>query len=413
MKRYILRRLLQLVPTVLGVIVLTFILFNLVGGSPGRMALGEKASPEQVEAFDEVHGYNKPLLFGTRIRTPALGDQSFARSAGAWAPVSNATFTAASGAEPGRLACSGEVKPPLAFALRAGVAYEWTIRWRTAGGAWRTTREPQFPPRGAGSTFEMASVRVRRVVANPFDSQLWNYLRKLAVLDLGTSNSANLPVARLLRDGLRPTMMLTTPILLAEFLTSVCVGLLCAYYRGRLADRLLVVATVALMSLNYMVWIVGGQYLLAFRLGWFPVWGFESWTYLVLPVLIGFISGLGGDVRLYRAVMIDEIYKDYVRTAYAKGLSTRLVLFKHVLRNAMVPIITNVVLAIPFLYTGSLLLESYFGIPGVGYLSINAINSSDPDVIRAVVVIGSILYVVVGLLGDLLAALVDPRIKLS
>lgn len=413
MKRYLLRRLLHLIPTVFGVIVITFVLFNLVGGSPGRMALGEKASAEQVDAFDEVHGYNKPVLFGTRIKTLALADHDLVRNAGPWSAVSNAAYVAATAAERAHLVCRGAVQPPLAFALRSAARYEWTVTWRPAGGTWRTTRQATFSPDGAPGEYHVAEARLRRVVEKPYDSQLWHYLKQIAVLDLGTSTSSNLPVAQLLRDGLRPTMMLAAPILLAEMLVSISIGLLCAYFRGRPLDRLMVFLSVALMSLNYLVWIVVGQYVLAYRLGWFPVWGFESWTYLALPVLIGVISGLGSDVRLYRTVMLDEIYKDYVRTAFAKGVGPRGVLFKHVLKNAMVPIVTNVVLAIPFLYTGSLLLESYFGIPGIGYLSVNAINSSDPDVIRAVVLIGSILYVVVGLIGDLLAAYFDPRIKLS
>jgi peptide/nickel transport system permease protein len=194
---------------------------------------------------------------------------------------------------------------------------------------------------------------------------------------------------------------------------SVSLALFCAFYRGRWPDRAMVFASTVLMSVNYLVWIVAGQYVLSFRLGLFPVWGFESWAYLALPAMIGVVSGLGGEVRFYRSVMLDELYRDYVRTAFAKGVSTRGVLFKHVLKNAMIPIVTNVVLAIPFLYTGSLLLESYFGIPGLGYLGVNAINDADVDVVRAVVVVGSALYIVANLLGDLCYSLVDPRVRLS
>lgn len=423
MLTFILRRLFHLIPTVLGVIVITFVLFNLVGGSPGRMALGEKASAAQVDEFDEVHGFNKPVLFGTRIKTPAFRDHDLGKGAGLWADVSNVTHVTASAGEKAFLKCTAVPTPPLVFALRATVAYEWTATWRNPGQPWRRTsarfeggtEAAQFARLfdGAGTELHIAELQLRRVVPNPFDSQLWNYLKSIAVLDFGTSTGANLPVSQMLKDGIRPTMLLATPILIAELIVSVSLGLLCAYFRGRFLDRAMVFVSVALMSINYLVWIVVGQYLLAFKLGWFPVWGFESWAYLVLPVLIGVISGFGGDVRFYRTVMLDEIYKDYVRTAFAKGVSTRGVLFKHVLRNAMVPIVTNVILAIPFLYTGSLLLESYFGIPGIGYLTVNAINSNDPYVIRAVVLIGSVLYVLIGLLGDLLAAFFDPRIKLS
>ena len=167
------------------------------------------------------------------------------------------------------------------------------------------------------------------------------------------------------------------------------------------------------MSINYLVYIVAGQYFLAYKNGLFPVWGYESARYLALPVLIGVISGLGSNIRFYRTIMLDEMYKDYVRTAFAKGVSKPRVLFVHVLKKAMIPIITNVVIAIPFLYTGSLLLESFFGIPGLGYLGINAILSSDIDVVRALVLIGAMLFVVSNLLTDICYAAADPRVKLK
>jgi peptide/nickel transport system permease protein len=130
-------------------------------------------------------------------------------------------------------------------------------------------------------------------------------------------------------------------------------------------------------------------------------------------VIIGIVSGLGENIRFYRTIMLDELYRDYVRTAFAKGVSRRGVLLRHVLKNAMIPILTNVVIAIPFLYTGSLLLEGFFGIPGLGGMSINALNYSDVDVVRAVVFIGAVLYVFANLLTDIAYALVDPRVKLS
>ena len=166
------------------------------------------------------------------------------------------------------------------------------------------------------------------------------------------------------------------------------------------------------MSVNYLVWIIFGQFFLAYKLRWFPIWGFESWSYLLLPVCIGILSGLGSNLRFYRTVILDEMYKDYVRTAYAKGLGPVSVLFRHVLPNAMIPIVTNTALALPFLYTGSLLLESFFGIPGLGGLSVNAINSSDVDVVRGVVLVGAALYVIASLLTDVCYAVVDPRVKL-
>ena len=170
---------------------------------------------------------------------------------------------------------------------------------------------------------------------------------------------------------------------------------------------------VTLMSINYLVWIVAGQYVLGYKLAWFPIWGFESWRFLLLPVVIGVVHGLGTNIRFYRTIMLDEVYRDYVRTAFAKGVSRHGVLFKHVLKNIMIPVLTNVIIVIPYLYTGSLLLEHFYGIPGLGNMSINAINSSDVDVLRAVVFIGAVLFVIANLVTDICYALVDPRVKLK
>jgi peptide/nickel transport system permease protein len=231
---------------------------------------------------------------------------------------------------------------------------------------------------------------------NPFDSQLLFYLKQLAHGELGTSESLKQPVSKLLLAGVGPSL-----------------SLVCAFFRDTWIDRALVVLAVALMSINYLVYIVAGQYILAYKQGIFPVWGYESWRYLILPVVIGIVSGLGANIRFYRSVMLEEMYKDYVRTAFAKGVSKPRVLFVHVLKNAMIPIITNVVMAIPYLYTGSLLLESFFGIPGLGYLGINSILSSDIDVVRSLVLIGAMMFVVSNLLTDLCYAAVDPRVKLK
>lgn len=419
MYRYVARRLLQMIPTLVGVIVLTFILFNLVGGSPARMKLGEKASPRALEEFDEVRGFNKPLFWGTRVPTRALADANFVAGAGGWKADEGARWS--DGVL--HLDPTFEWKVPFAFAPPTNRVHEWTIRWRAPGDpVWQTARlrvpqgasaEAALADWGRGRAIEVSSIRLRRLVDRPWDSQFLFYLRQLAQLDFGVSSSANQPVIDLLREGIGPTLALATPILVLETVLAVSLGLWSAYFRDRWPDRLLVVGAVALMSVNYLVWIVAGQYVLAFKLGWFPVWGFHSWAYLLLPILIGTFSGLGAGVRFYRTVLLEELHKEYVRTAIAKGLGRRRVLFVHVLRNAATPIITQVVLSVPFLYTGSLLLESFFGIPGLGYLSVNAINESDVDVVRAIVIIGSLLYLLANLVADLCYAWADPRVKLS
>lgn len=424
MLRYIGKRILQMIPTVFGVILITFVLFNIVGGSPAQQVLGPHAQADTLESFDEQRGFNKPLFIGTRTGTRAYADSNFERSAGDWQGKDGISWTNGTII----LAAGGEYALPAKFALRTDCEYELEIEGRAAGFPmfgenqlklskdWKKislrfqTLEKIIP---GNAPVEVRSIKLRRVMRNPFDSQFMFYLNRLAHLDFGVSHSTNQRVSKLLLDGIGPSLMLTVPIFFVGLITSVMLSLFCAFWRDTWVDRFFVVFSVALMSVNYLVWIVGGQYLLGFKLGWFPVWGFEDPRYLILPVLIGVFSGLGAELRFYRTIMLDEAHRDYVRTAQAKGVSRVGVLFKHVLKNAMIPIITNTVIAIPFLYTGSLLLESFFGIPGLGYLGINAINSSDVDVVRAIVLVGSIIFVIANLLTDICYALVDPRVKLK
>jgi len=433
MLRYIGKRILQMIPTVFGVILITFVLFNIVGGSPAQQVLGPHAQADTLESFDEQRGFNKPLFFGFKTETRAYADSDFERTAGDWQGIEGVIWTNGTII----LAAGGEYALPLKFTLRNDCKYALEIERRPAG----VCRGLRPLPRDNGASLaslgsngwkkqctvfqglekiqtgdvplEIRSIKLRRVMSHPFDSQFFFYLKQLARLYFGVSSSTNQRVSKLLLDGIGPSLMLTVPIFFVGLITSVMLSLFCAFWRDTWVDRFFVVLSVALMSVNYLVWIVGGQYLLGFKLGWFPVWGFEDPRYLILPVIIGVISGLGGELRFYRTIMLDEAHRDYVRTAQAKGVSRAGVLFKHVLKNAMIPIITNTVIAIPFLYTGSLLLESFFGIPGLGYLGINAINSSDVDVVRAIVLVGSIIFVIANLLTDLCYALVDPRVKLK
>ncbi|WP_372807635.1 ABC transporter permease [Pontiella sp.] len=424
MLKYILKRVVQMVPTVIGVVLLTFILFNVVGGDLAAIALGKKVSLQSLETFDEERGLNKPLFFGTRSTTRAYEDQDLSENAGRWSGWSNAVYSSET--------ASVAIKPnatidPLAFSLDPQDEFEWKIAYRGSGTlagrelaseGWKT-ETVRFRGAEAGGFvagpdgIEIKKLKLRKVVKNPFDSQLWFYVKQLARGDMGYSEGLKQPVSKLLKDGVLPSLSLTIPIFFIGVVVSVSLSLICAFFRDTFIDRFLVMVSVALMSINYLVYIVAGQYFLAYRQGLFPVWGYESARYLILPVIIGVVSGLGANIRFYRTVMLDEMYKDYVRTAFAKGVAKPRVLFVHVLKNAMIPIITNVVMLIPFLYTGSLLLESFFGIPGLGYLSINALLSSDVDVIRAIVLIGAILFVICNLLTDICYALVDPRVKLK
>jgi peptide/nickel transport system permease protein len=424
MLKYILKRIVQMVPTVIGVILLTFILFNVVGGDLAAIALGKKVSLQSLEAFDDERGLNKPLFFGTRATSRAYEDQNLAEGPGRWRSWTNAAYSS----ETATVSISPNTTlDPLAFTLNAENDFEWKITYRGVGSiaglelasdGWASAkvrfRGAEDGGLAAGADgLEIKKLKLRKVMKNPFDSQLWFYVKQLARGDMGYSEGLKQPVSKLLKDGVLPSLSLTIPIFFIGIVVSVSLSLVCAFFRDTFIDRFLVMFSVALMSINYLVYIVAGQYFLAYKQGMFPVWGYESARYLILPVIIGVISGLGANIRFYRTVMLDEMYKDYVRTAFAKGVAKPRVLFVHVLKNAMIPIITNVVMLIPFLYTGSLLLESFFGIPGLGYLSINAILSSDVDVIRAIVLIGAILFVICNLLTDICYALVDPRVKLK
>lgn len=449
MLRYTIRRLLQMVPTVFGVVVITFVLFNIVGGSPASMTLGKNISPKALEEYDEQRGFNKPLLLGRWSATRAYADATFARNAGPWRQVAGVTHTPARHRAPGliTLAPGRDYALPLAFPLRPQTTYQWIIKYRLLAGravfksisasaglerpmlalaqnsAWQTVKIPFTAGRDPadikmlvgveGGALEICALKLRRQNAHWFDTQFVFYLAQIARLDFGKSHFTNQRVAQMLKDGIGPSLCLTVPIFLIELVVAVSIALLCAFFRNTFVDRLIVVIAVMLMSVNYLVWIIFGQYMLGYRWGWFPIWGFEAWSFLLLPVLVGVVSGLGENVRFYRTIMLDEMYRDYVRTALAKGVSRTGVLFKHVLKNGMIPILTNVVIAIPFLYTGSLLLESFFGIPGLGNMGINAVNYADVDVIRAIVLIGSILYVIANLATDLCYAFFDPRVKLG
>ncbi len=451
MAKYILRRLLQMIPTVFGVIVITFILFNIVGGSPAAMTLGKNVSPKALEEFDEPRGYNKPLFFGRWTATRAFADSAFERNASFWRDNPSAAWKAAdaNGRSCVVLQPGTNFSIPLKFSLKPGTKYRWVIgyylpegtaslRFDNAGAAGGALRVHDIRPLKAGpgwqsaeiyfsatdnplqvslrsesSPLKIGSVKLRRRTAHFFDSQFVFYLGQLARLDFGTSTYSNQRIARMLKDGIWPSLSLTVPMFLIGLFMAISISLVCAYFRDTWIDRTFVVLAIVLMSVNYLVWIIIGQYFFAYRLDWFPIWGFESWTYLLLPVIIGVVSGLGDNLRFYRTIMLDEMYRDYVRTAFAKGVSRNGVLFRHVLKNAMVPILTNVIVAIPFLYTGSILLESFFGIPGLGNMGINAINYSDVDVVRAIVFIGAMLYVGANLVTDLCYALVDPRVRLG
>ena len=212
-----------------------------------------------------------------------------------------------------------------------------------------------------------------------------------------------------------PSLAIALPTFVLGLFVTVSFALLLAFFRATYLDFWGVVLCVAMMSISGLFYIIGGQYLISKLWRLVPISGYtvglDAWKFLILPVLIGVISGIGSSARWYRTIFLEEIGKDYVRTARAKGLSELAVLFRHVLRNAMIPILTGVVVVIPLLFMGSLLTESFFGIPGLGSYTIDAINAQDFAVVRAMVFIGSVLYIVGLVLTDISYTLVDPRIR--
>jgi peptide/nickel transport system permease protein len=248
-----------------------------------------------------------------------------------------------------------------------------------------------------------------------WDSQFVNHFKKALFFDFGRAMDRERISAKILR-GIVPSLMLTVPMFIGEIIAAGSLALIIAYVRGTIWDVSAVVICVAGMSIPYLSFIIFGQYFFAYKLDWFPIIYLPEEPMIKsvgLPILIGILASLGGELRFYRTIMLDEMRNDYVRTAFAKGLSTTRVLFKHVLKNAMIPIITNVVLTIPLRILGSCLLERFFGIPGLGYLMIEAIGARDFFVINAMTFIFSLLIVIFTLLADICYAFVDPRISLK
>jgi len=239
---------------------------------------------------------------------------------------------------------------------------------------------------------------------------------KLFQFDFGSSDSGR-DIGYDISQRMWPSLAIAIPVLLIGLLVNITYALLIAFFRATYIDIWSVVLCVVMMSISGLFYIIGGQYLISKLLHLVPISGYDTglaaWKFLVLPVVIGVIGGIGAGTRWYRTLFLEEINKDYVRTARAKGLSDVRVLFGHVLRNALIPILTGVVVVLPLLFMGSLITESFFGIPGLGSYTIDAINRQDFAIVRAMVFLGSVLYILGLLLTDISYTLVDPRVRLS
>ena len=237
---------------------------------------------------------------------------------------------------------------------------------------------------------------------------------RMFVGDFGRAEDGR-DISREITSRMGPSLAIALPTFILGLWVTVSLALLLAFFRATPLDFWGVVLCVAMMSISGLFYIIGGQFLISKLWRLAPISGYsaglDAWKFLILPVVIGVISGIGSSTRWYRTIFLEEINKDYVRTARAKGLSELTVLFRHVLRNALIPILTGVVVVIPLLFMGSLLTESFFGIPGLGSYTIDAIQAQDFSVVRAMVFIGSVLYIAGLILTDISYTLVDPRIR--
>ena len=237
---------------------------------------------------------------------------------------------------------------------------------------------------------------------------------RMFVGDFGSAEDGR-DIAREIATRMGPSLAIALPTFILGLFVTVTFALTLAFFRATAFDFWGVVLCVAAMSISGLFYIIGGQFLISKIWRLVPISGYadgiDAWRFLILPVFIGVISGIGSSTRWYRTIFLEEVNKDYVRTARAKGLPETVVFFRHVLRNALIPILTGVVVVIPLLFMGSLLTESFFGIPGLGSYTIDAINAQDFAVVRSMVFIGSVLYIIGLILTDISYTVVDPRIR--
>jgi peptide/nickel transport system permease protein len=266
---------------------------------------------------------------------------------------------------------------------------------------------------------QIEAIRQQLGLDQPWWIQLWIFVKSIVSFDFGKSWATNEAVSHLFATRLPATLTVMTPILVLDVLLALPVAMWVAYRRGSLTDRVIMVVTTVALSISFLVYVIVGQYLFGFQLGWFPVQGWSDsvltnlLTYVPLPVLLAVSVGLAPQTRLYRSFLLDELGQDYVRTARAKGMTEGVVLFRHVLRNAMIPILTNIGLALPGIFVGSFLIEVFFSIPGLGREVLLAVNRSDYPVIQAVTVYLAVLTMLINLATDIAYKFADPRVVLK
>jgi len=270
-----------------------------------------------------------------------------------------------------------------------------------------------------GTQAQVEAIRDQLGLNRPWYVQLGIYLKSVVTLDWGRSWVTNEAVSNIFASRLPATLTVMLPILILDALLALPIAMWVAYRRGSLSDRAIMIISTVALSISFLVYIILGQYVFGFQLGWFPVQGWSDSvlknlvTYVPLPVMLALMVGIAPQTRLYRTFFLDELGQDYVRTARAKGMTEKTVLFRHVLRNAMIPILTNIGLALPGVFVGSFLIEVFFSIPGLGREVILAVNRDDYPVIQAIAVYLAMLTMLINLAVDVLYKLVDPRVVLK
>ena len=311
----------------------------------------------------------------------------------------------------------------LAFILRrlwqmlptmAGVVLLVFLLFNWVGG------DPAYILAGKMSDAEaIANIRRQLGVDQPYHVQLWIFVKQILTFDFGNSWATGEPVSRMITSRLGPSLTVLVPLTILETVFGVALALAIAFVRGSLTDRAVMIACTVGMSISILVYIIVFQYGLAYKLGLFPVQGWGAslgenlLRYATLPILIGLSVSIAPTLRLYRSFVLDEVGQDYVRTARAKGLPERRIMWVHVLRNAAIPIITHVMANLPALLIGAFLLERFFGIPGIGREVILAVERSDFPVIKAITVYVAAATMLFNLLTDLMYQAVDPRVQLK
>lgn len=279
--------------------------------------------------------------------------------------------------------------------------------------------DPAFTLLGKHATPEqIAQLHHELGMDRPYFIQYIEIVKSAFTFNFGYSWSSKQSIWEMIKLGAIPSLSVTLPLFLISNILAISTALLVAFYRGKFFDKFVLVLSISLMSISSLAYILFGQWFFGYKLGWFEISGYEHGfpqfvPYVILPVLIYVVISWGPDTRFFRAVILDEIYQDYVRTARSKGIGELKIMFKHVLKNALIPILTFVIIQIPFLILGLMLAETFFSIPGLGGMTVKAINNSDFPVIKAMTVLSALGFIVFNLLTDIMYTVVDPRMRLK